>query len=149
MLIHLSLKFRIARFFNVYNKESLAGLGLGAPVKKQNQFIHKSRTTFVHRLYDFVRIHFLLLHMFLDDLALGPGGCLFPGLPVLFGRRRFRFPKNGPYPMTVSGIGQDYELPSKQLFILFHQGIPLIHIFYIVHPLKVVQAVSLSRPGSI
>ncbi len=101
MLIHLSLKSRIARFFNVYNKESLAGLGLGAPVKKQNHFIQKSRTTFVHRLYDFVRIHSLLLHMFLDHLTLGPGGCLFPGLPVLFGRRRFRFPKNGPYPMTM------------------------------------------------
>lgn len=99
MLIHLSLKSRIARFFNVYNKESLAGLGLGTPVKKQNQFIQKSRTTFVHRLYDFVRIHFLLLHMFQDHLTLGPGGCLFPGLPILFGRRRFRFPKNGPYPL--------------------------------------------------
>ena len=87
--------------------------------------------------------------MFPDSPALLFFGGLFPGLPVLFGRRWFRFPKNGPYPVAVSGIGQDYELPSKQLFILFHQGIPLIHIFYIVHPLKVVQAVSLSRPGSI
>ena len=124
MLIHLSLKFRIARFFNVYNKESLAGLGLGAPVKKQTQFRQKSRTTFVHRLYDFVRIHFLLLHMFLDDLALGPGGCLFPGLPVLFGRRRFRFPKNGPYPVAVSGIGHQDEFFPEQILVLLHQVIP-------------------------
>lgn len=79
--------------------------------------------------------------MFPDSPALLFFGGLFPGLPVLFGRRWFRFPKNGPYPVPIGRIGHQDEFFPEQILVLFHQVIPLVHVFYIVHPLEIIQAV--------
>ena len=76
-----------------------------------------------------------------DSPALLFFGGLFPGLPVLFGRRWFRFPKNGPYPVPIGRIGHQDEFFPEQILVLFHQVIPLVHVFYIVHPLEIIQAV--------
>lgn len=59
-----------------------------------------------------------------DSPALLFFGGLFPGLPVLFGRRWFGFPENSPYPVAVSGIGHQDEFFPEQILVLLHQVIP-------------------------
>lgn len=80
--------------------------------------------------------------MFLNYLALILCSCLFPCFTVFPGRCRFGFPKNCPSPVSIGWIWQQNEFFTKQVLVLFHQSITLVHILYIIYTLEIVETVS-------